>query len=115
MNHSNLVNFAREVSYSRAPGELAVHYLERATFTHSHDISISPRPVTGSLIFFPFSLSTFSSPLLCRWPPGPGQQGPEQGEDLSNLSDRASGPDGPEGAPLQEVHPGPAQAVRGGR
>lgn len=47
--------------------------------------------------------------------PGLGEQGPEQREDLPDLSDSESGQDGPERDTLQEVHSGPETAVRCGR
>lgn len=46
---------------------------------------------------------------------GPGQQGPEEGEDQFCVSDRACGQDGAAGQQHQEAHVRPAQALRGGR
>lgn len=45
-------------------------------------------------VFFFFLLSLFSVPCLCQ--SGPGEQGPEQRKDLSDLSDSESGQNGPE-------------------
>lgn len=46
---------------------------------------------------------------------GPGQQGPEEGEDQLCVSDRACGQDGAAGQQHQEAHVGTAPALRGGR
>lgn len=52
---------------------------------------------------------------VCLCPPGLGEQRPEQGEDLFDLSDSESGQDGPERNQQQEVHSGSEEAFWGGR
>lgn len=47
--------------------------------------------------------------------PGLGEQGPEQREDLPDLSDSESGQDGPERGKQQEIYSGPEKAFWGGR
>lgn len=73
-------------------------------------ISLIPTPYTSS-----FAIFSLYPPLTCFSLPGPGEQGPGQRKDLSDLSDSESGQDGPERDEQQEVHSGPETTVWSGR
>lgn len=86
--HQRLHCFFSVLSHS-VPHQPFVPHLHFSQCFHPHVSYCYPL-----YIFFSFLLSLFFVPCFCQ--SGPGEQGPEQRKDLSDLSDSESGQNGPE-------------------